>query len=132
MFARLLIICALAWAASAASSVDPAAFSDRFRLACSGTMATADTAGDTILADGVVDLAGGNVYGFGLGGQEIQLIRDNEIVFGSGGGRSERRMIEGLIDRDTLATEILVYAVGDEETPVIAMRLDCRMKPPFA
>jgi hypothetical protein len=38
-----------------------------------------------IISNGVVDLGGGNVYGFGLGGIPIRFVSAGRIVFGRGG-----------------------------------------------
>ena len=134
MFARLPILCASAYLASAVVSVETARLPERFNLACSGILAApADSATTSaILADGQVDLAGGNVRGFGLGGQTIYAVSATRIAFGSGNGDLGARLIEGSIDRETLETRILVRSAGSEEPPVMAMRLDCRAVPPRA
>jgi len=128
------IICAASCLALGAAGGDSLRLPDRFHLACSGTLAApADSAASAaILADGRVDMVGGNVNGFGLGGQPIRAISDTHIEFGSGIGRSGGRLIDGSIDRDTLETRILVHSIHGVETPVMAMRLDCRVTPPLA
>jgi len=128
MFARLLIICACAWTASGASIVETVDAPERLHLTCSGTLATpADRPGASdITADGVVDVAGGSVYGFGLGGQPIRALDAEEIAFGDA-GQSGGRWIDGSIDRGTLETRITVYGGGDGADPLMVMRLACRI-----
>ena len=130
----MLTICALAYFASGAANLEVQGLPDRFHLACSGTMAAPADSPTTsqILADGQVDIVGGNVNGFGLGGQSIYLVSDTHIAFGSGIGGRGNRLIEGSIDRQTLATRILVGSMHGVETPMMTMRLDCRMTPPLA
>jgi hypothetical protein len=134
MLARLLILCASAAIASAASIVDAPTSADRFRLACSGTLApSADRpVASPIMADGIVDLVKGNVYGFGLGGQPIRSVTLRQIAFGDGAGLTATGRIEGSIDRQTLETRIVVHARGMDEDPLIAMRLACHIAGPSA
>jgi hypothetical protein len=134
MFGRMPVICACACIAIAATSIDEGQFPERFRLSCWGTLAApADSATlNSILADGLVDVAGGTVVGFGLGGQPIHSVSDRRITFGGGVSRVGDRIVEGFIDRQTLATHILVNSMQGAETPVMAMVLDCRIALPLA
>jgi hypothetical protein len=134
MLARLLILCASSAIASAASIVDAPISADRFRLACAGTLApSADRpVSSPIMADGIVDLAHGNVYGFGLGGQPIRSVTVREIAFGDGASVTGAGRIEGSIDRRTLEARIVVHSVRVEDDPVMAMRLACHIAAPSA
>lgn len=134
MLARLLIICASAAIASAASIVDAPTSANRFRLACSGTLApSADRpVASPIMTDGIVDLVQGNVYGFGLGGQPIHSVTVREIAFGDGAGVTGDGRIEGSIDRRTLETRIVVHSSREEGDPVMAMHLACHIAGPLA
>ncbi len=134
MLARLLIICASAALASAASIVDAPSSVDRFRLACAGTLdPSADRpVASPIQTDGIVDLAQGNVSGFGLGGQPIHSVTVREIAFGDGAGMTASGRVEGSIDRRTLETRIVVHSARAEDDPVMAMRLACHIAVPSA
>jgi hypothetical protein len=78
-----------------------------------------------IVSTGVVDLAGGNVYGFGLGGVPIRFVSQARIVFGSVG--IGEGLIEGLIDRATYDTQIVVHSRRGGDRPAIRMRFNCRV-----
>jgi hypothetical protein len=132
MIGRLLIFGAGISAASAQSAMQSPPI-ERFRLICTGDMASGDASqpATPLLVDGMVDLGSRSVRGFGLSGQPIQSVSDREIAFGT-----DRRagtaglLVEGSIDRATWRTAITVRAPGDPAHPLMAMRLDCAMKPP--
>jgi hypothetical protein len=141
----------LSLAASAGSTLDrPAPADQRFMLSCTGAMATGGRAADpgdpdqSIVASGLVDLAGRQVSGFGLGGSPIVVVTDTVIGFGSPAVDTLTRVaearttrpapqtgpvVEGTIDRATGATRIAVHPASDPAAVIIAMTLDCVFEP---
>jgi hypothetical protein len=128
MLARLLMVSGAALVASGASVVHPNLPGDRFRLACSGIILgpVEMVRSAALVSTGVVDLVGGNVYGFGLGGLPIRFVSQSRIVFSSGGSNGQQ-LIEGRIDRETLNTQIFVHGSRRPDLPSISMRFSCRV-----
>jgi len=140
-------------AAPAPSGFDPQAMSGgRILLTCSGAMQTAPAgsgAGNTVMANGTVDLDRGIVVGFGLGRSEIVAAEPGRIVFGDSsetgvirrfatsgrtapmpkGGARPPPQVAGSFDRTTGVTRIVVHAAGAPSDVLIAMDLHCRMTP---
>jgi hypothetical protein len=131
MLAKSILALAIATAASASqSSHDPPA-RERFFLTCVGTMRTAGAPSIPITANGLVDLAGKRIAGFGLGDVPILVVTDALIGFGSAGDGG-RDKVEGSLDRQSGKIGIVVRAAKDASHELIAMDLDCRPAPPIS
>src|SRR5882724_8054152 len=132
MLAKSILALAVATAASASQpGHDPPPARERFFLTCAGTMRTAGAASVPITANGLVDLAGKRVAGFGLGSAPILVVTDLVIGFGTA-GESDGDRIEGSLDRRSGKALIVVRAAKDTAHELIAMELDCRSAPPIS
>lgn len=137
----LLGLCALMATTALAAPVDLAESrapqsNERLRLACLGTMITADqpAPGGKIMANGWLDLAKRRVSGFGVGSQPIVLQSAARISFGSAPPADELRghIIEGSIDRLSGSTRVLVRSRHDPSKIVIELKLDCEFEEPVS
>ena len=121
-----------AYAAGPAQTTGEAApNADPVRLTCTGVMVTPDagTAGQPIMADGLLDLAGMRVRGFGIGSHPIVFLTATRVAFGTSAGGDG---VEGTIDRLTGVTRISVRSPGHPETEQMSFSLDCRIAAPIS
>ena len=125
MLAKSILVIAAITASATQPSNDPPPAHQRFFLTCIGTMRTAGAPAVPITANGLVDLGGKRVAGFGVGSAPILVMTDALIGFGSAADADGDR-VEGSLDRQTGKTRIVVRAARDPSDELIAMDLDCR------
>ncbi len=131
MLAKSILVFAVITASASQPSTDPPSAHQRFFLTCIGTMRTAGAPSVPITANGLVDLGGRRVAGFGVGSAPILVMTDALIGFGTAtGGDGER--VEGSLDRQTGKTRVVVRAARNPSVELIAMDLDCRSAPPIS
>jgi hypothetical protein len=136
----LLAVCAsigtAAFAASPALESDAFGLSGRLRVTCTGTMITAGQPppGGPILANGMIDFATRRVRGFGVGHQPITALTAASIAFGSSPPDAawHGNIIEGLIDRQSGRTHVLVRSPKDPSEVRIELALSCEFERPVS
>lgn len=138
-FVLLGVCAAIGTAAFAASPIlegDASVPGGRLRVSCTGTMITADQPppGGSILANGVIDFAARRVRGFGVGRHPITVLTASSIAFGSSPPDAawHGNIIEGLIDRRTGKTRILVRSPKDASHVRIELALNCEFMRPVS
>jgi len=103
---------------------------DQFGLACTGAMMTTGQKppGSQIMADGIVNLSGKLVSGFGVGNATILSVTQDEVKFGTPflERHAGRQVVEGTIDRLSGATHVIVRSGKTRKTTLIEMHLECR------
>lgn len=105
----------------------------RIRLACNGTMVTADQRlpGSQIWADGIIDFGKMRVSGFGIGGAPILSMTAEKVRFGTPSlqDTAGSHTIEGTIDLLSGATHVVVRSTKPSRVFLIRLQLDCRSSP---
>jgi hypothetical protein len=124
----------------------------RVFLTCSGAMSTSSLPGPAdaesrIVANGVVDLENLRVAGFGIGSEPIVSLTSRIVSFGTAAAPGHEgtvvrvtdrspttvgpqgTVVEGIYDRTSGATTIIVRSAADRGNVVLAMTLDCTSSP---
>jgi hypothetical protein len=119
-----LLACAGLCLSVAASTDLPPDNDGRQMLSCEGTLTNVGQSAGPIVANGFIDLKGGWVYGFGIGGVPIVRVTRTEVSFASA-------TVSGSLDRRTGHTRIEVSAGEVKPKTLMAMELSCRFSPPM-
>jgi hypothetical protein len=124
----VLVLAALQAAAASPPGSNAPSEKQRFFLTCIGTMRAAGAPEMPITANGLVDIAGKRIAGFGVGSASILVLTDTLIGFASpAGARGDH--VEGSLDRRTGKASIVVRSATEPGRELIAMELDCRPAP---
>ncbi len=124
----ILALAGMVMASASQPGNHPSSEHQRFFLTCIGTMRATGAPLMPVIADGLVDLAGRRVAGFGVGSVPILLLTNASIGF-SGAGGANGEHVEGSFDRQSGRIKIVVRATKDPARELIAMELDCLPAP---
>lgn len=94
-------------------------------------MRTAGAVAQPITANGLIDLTGKRVAGFGVGSAAILVVTDALIGFGAP-AKADGDRVEGTLDRRNGKARIAVLTGREPAEELIAMELDCRPAPPIS
>lgn len=106
---------------------------ERLRLDCTGFLVAAgqEAPGSRIIADGIVDFSQSRVRGFGVGSVRIVSATPREVRFGTSPFEETAgaHAVEGIFNRISGVTRVVVRSAKAPSAVVIAMDLNCRPTP---